>query len=79
MALVTFNNKLVGSSNGMLTFDEAPDQSPVTQSTYSPNKAGITTSKTTLMAGKKGVTLTAKSDDTVWEEQEEPSLGSGGY
>lgn len=43
------------------------------------NKAGITTSKTNLLAGKKGVTLTAKSEDTVWEEQEEPSLGSGGY
>lgn len=73
MAILTFNSKMVMGTNGMVVMEPAPVQ------TLMPTRGG-------LLKGTKG-TKTAqaksepdiKSDESVWVEQEEPSLGSGGY
>lgn len=73
MAILTFNNKMVMGTNGMVVMEPVPVQN-------------LMSTRGTLLKGTKGTktvqtkgTADLKSDDSVWEEQEEPSLGSGGY
>jgi len=73
MALLVFNSKIVGTNGGLL------DYSVVSRTVNSTRTLKSTGRGVTLNSTKGNPSEPAKSDDIVWEEQEEPSLGSGGY
>lgn len=73
MALLVFNSKIVGTNGGLL------DYSVVSRTVNSTRTLKSTGRGVTLNSTKDNPGEPAKSDDIVWEEQEEPSLGSGGY